>query len=113
MKKPLFFFALLIPVCFAFTAPQNNRTGGGCPPPANVALTAQFGGAASFDWDDCGCDSEYRVYFVRNGQAGPEFSTWNSAITITGLPAGTYQFCFYTVCGGETSAIIVEEVVML
>ena len=109
----MFFFALLIPVCFAFTAPKNNRAGGGCPPPANVALTAQFGGAATFDWDDCGCDGTYHVYFVRNGQASPEFVTGVSGITISGLTAGTYQFCFYTVCGGEPSAIIVEEVVML
>lgn len=109
----MFFFALLIPFCLAFSAPQNNRAGDGCPPPSNVSMTAQFSGVASFDWDDCGCDGEYRVYFVRNGQAGPEYSTWNSGITITGLPAGTYQFCFYTVCGGAQSAIIVEEVIIL
>lgn len=112
MRKRLFFFALLLPVCFAFTTPENDCSETGCPPPANVALTNQFGGAATFDWDDCGCGGEYHVYYTKNGQLGQEYVTGNSGITISGLLAGTYQFYFYTACGGEISAIIIEEVIM-
>ena len=111
MKKHLFFFAFLFPLCFAFTTSGNDRSEAGCPPP-NVALTNQFTGAASFDWDDCGCGGEYHVFYRTNGQTSPEYVTGNSEITISGLTTGTYQFYFYTVCGGESSSIIVEEVIM-
>lgn len=112
MRKHLFFFALLLPISFAFTTPANDRSETGCPPPTNVVLTNQSGGAASFDWDDCGCGGEYHVYYTVNGQTGPEYVTGNSEITISGLTTGIYQFYFYTTCRGESSSIIVEEVIM-
>lgn len=112
MRKHLFFFALLLPVCFAFTTPKNGRSETGCPPPANVALTAHSGVAATFDWDDCGCSGEYHVFYRINGQPGPEYVTGNSQITISGLTTGIYQFYFYTVCSGESSSIIVTEVII-
>ncbi len=109
----MFFFALFIPVFFAFSSPQNNRIDGGCPPPANVALSAQSGSSVTFDWDDCTCGGIYHVYFVRSGQYSPVFATGATSITLSGLAAGTYQFHFYTVYGGEASAIIVEEIIIL
>ncbi len=66
-----------------------------------------------FDWDDCGCDfTEYRTFWVKSGQAGAQYATTSSNYTYTGLSAGTYQFHFYTVCGGEASSIIIDEVVI-
>lgn len=111
MRKHLFFFALLLPLCFAFTTPENNRSEAGCSSP-NVTLTNQFAGSASFDWNDCGCDGEYHIFYRINGQTSPEYVTGNSEITISGLTTGTYQFYFYTICGGESSSIIVEEVII-
>lgn len=112
MRKHLFFFALLIPVCFAFATPENDHCEAGCPPPTNLALTAHPGAAVSFDWDDCGCSGEHHVFYKVNGQAGPEYVTGNSEITISGLATGIYQFYFYTICNGESSSIIVTEVIM-
>ena len=109
----MFFFALFIPVFFAFTTPQNEGMSGGCPPPANVTLIAQSSGAAVFDWDDCSCGGNYHVYFSRNGHPGSEYLTSVSGINFSGLATGTYQFYFYTECGGETSSIIVEEIIIL
>ncbi|HRI60749.1 MAG TPA: hypothetical protein PK228_13520 [Saprospiraceae bacterium] len=71
MRKHLFFFALLLPLSFAFTTPENDLSETGCPPPSNVTLTNQSGGAATFDWDGCGCIGAYLVYFTKDGQTAP------------------------------------------
>ncbi|MCB0531493.1 MAG: fibronectin type III domain-containing protein [Lewinellaceae bacterium] len=113
MKKPMFFSTGTLLLCLAISTFANSIYKDVCPPPGNVTLTAQTKTSASFDWDHCSCGTpEYHVYYVKNGQTGPQFITGNSEITITGLTAGTYQFYFYSQCGGVVSAIIVEEVIM-
>ena len=112
MKKPLFFFALLLPLCFAFTTPQNDRSDDGCRAPLHPTLTSQYGGSATFEWDDCSCGGNYHVYYTKNGQTSAEYVTGNAEITVNGLTTGTYQFHFYTECGTEVSSIIVVEIII-
>src|SRR5690606_38217555 len=99
----------LLSCSFGFSNP-NSTALASCPAPTNLTKTFQSTSSVGFDWDDCGCSpTEYRAYFVRGGQASPEYSTTDSNITFSGLSAGTYQFHFYTVCGGVVSSIIIEE----
>ena len=110
MKTTIFLLSFLLPL-FAFTSPQNESLTE-CPAPANVNIASQAETTITFDWDDCGCSpQEYRVYYVKNGQASSEYSTGSSGITITGLTGGNYDFYFYTVCGAEASSqIIIQDV---
>lgn len=112
MKIFFFVSAFLLTCATGFSSP-NPAGFSGCPALTNLSLVAQTDSSVSFDWDDCGCDlTEYRAYFVRGGQSSTEYPTTSSNITFSGLSAGTYQFCFYTVCGGVVSSIIVDEVVI-
>lgn len=108
----MFCLTLFFPLCFVFAAPQNDRLNDGCRAPSNVTLVSQYGSSVAFDWDDCGCGGTYHIYYTKNGQNGPEYTTGNSEITVNGLSTGTYQFHFYTECGTEVSSIIVVEVVL-
>ena len=81
--------------------------------PQNVAATSISGGDISFDWDDCtgGCTG-YKVKYVwqEDLYASPEFTTSNSSYSFSGLPTGTYDFYFSTVCEGTVSSFIgIEE----
>ena len=112
MKTIHFLFALVIAVSFAFTSPENPDLTE-CPAPTNITIVSQNTSSVSFDWDDCGCAlTEYRVFYVKGGQTSQEASTGSSNISFTELTmGGTYQFHFYTVCGGGVSSIIIEDVV--
>ncbi len=110
MKNHLKFLTVLLPLFFAFTNPESPETT--CPAPANVYVTATSPGSVSFDWDDCGCTGNgYKVKYLRqsDGYNSPEYSTSSSAFTFSGLQAGTYDFIFKTVCGGESSGFVIIE----
>lgn len=111
MKNFFFVSVFLATFFFGFANPANNDFTS-CPAPTNVTKVDQTSNSISFEWDDCGCvATEYRVYYVKNGQTSPEFATTDPNISIGGLSAGNYQFYFYTVCGSGNSFIIVEEVI--
>lgn len=113
MRKSLFLIAFLLPFFLNASAPANHAQATECPAPTNLTLTAQTGNSVSFDWDDCGCIMpEYHVFYTKSGQTSQEYITGASAITISGLSAGTYQFYFYTVSSTGQSSIIVEEVLL-
>lgn len=113
MKKLMYFCTGILLLCLAFSTYANSVNHDGCPPPGNIILTAKTSSSVSFDWENCSCGTPaYHIYYVKNGQMGPVYLTGNSEITITGLSAGTYQFYFSTQCDGETSAIIIEEIII-
>lgn len=112
MKTFFFLMALLLSCSFGFSS-TNTTLDSTCQPPSSLNITSQTDSSISFDWDDCGCDlTEYRVYFVRGGQASSEYPTASSNITFSGLSAGAYEFHFYTVCSGAASSIIIDEVIV-
>ncbi len=112
MKQSILFLSFLFSFFMGFTNPQPADWTT-CPEPENVHKTAQTYSTVSFDWDDCECiPTEYRVFYVVNGNASQEFATTSSDFNFTGLSAGTYDFYFYAVCGTQQSAsIIIEDVV--
>ena len=98
---------------FGFSNTTNNDITTNCPEPTNVTKVNQTDSSVTFEWDDCGCAAnEYRVFYVKDGQASQEFVATGTNITLDGLTAGNYQVHFYTVCGGMNSFIIVEEVAL-
>lgn len=110
MKKLLFFFAFLLTANFTFSTPQDVAITS-CSAPTNLTVVSQTSSSVSFDWNDCGCMlTEYRVYYTVNGQTSQEYATSSSGISFSGLSTGSYRFYFYTVCGGETSSIIIEDI---
>ncbi|HFA49277.1 MAG TPA: hypothetical protein ENJ95_09695 [Bacteroidetes bacterium] len=97
---------------FAFTtAPEKTSPVGACAAPANVVVTSNSGGSISFDWDKCEGDcTEFKTWYVSQGQARESSSGSGSTVSFSNLAAGTYDFYFTTLCGGQTSAaIIIEE----
>lgn len=112
MKTINFFFAFVLTATFASASPKHLLWTE-CLTPTNVTVTSQTDSSVTFDWDDCGCDAtEYRVFYVKSGQASQEVSTGSSNISFTGLSAGSYRFYIYTVCSGGMSSIIIEEIMM-
>ena len=112
MKKSILFLSFSFSFFMIFSNLQA-ATWTSCLQPQNVQKTAQTTSTVSFDWDDCECiPTEYRVYYVVNGNASQEFAVTSSDFTFTGLSAGTYDFYFYTVCGTQQSAaIIITDIV--
>ncbi len=110
----IFFFVSILLLSCSFGFSSSNTAGlTECPTPENVSVVSQSTNAVSFDWDDCGCAfTEYRVFFVKGGQASTEYSSTTSNISFTGLSAGMYRFYFYTVCEGGVSSIIIDDIVI-
>ncbi len=103
---------LLIPIVSGFTNLPAVETN--CPGP-QAFVTSQSTGAASFSWNAVSEASEYVVYFVRQGDnyTSSQIYTSNTSISFSGLPSGTYNFYFATVCGnGSSGIIIIEDLVM-
>ncbi len=95
----------------AFTSPEKVV----CNTPQNASTVSINQGDISFDWDDClgGC-TEFKVKYFRENDSywSSEFNTSISSYSFTGLPSGTYNFYFATVCGGQASSfIIIEETI--
>ena len=119
MKTLFFLFVFLLSTTIGFSTPDQSarrvkpEQALNCPLTTNVAITSQTSNSISFDWDDCGVSfTEYRVYYVKDGQKSREYATQDSEFFISGLSAGTYQFHFYTIYGISSSAIIIEDVIM-
>ncbi len=103
---------LLIPIVSGSTNPPIIESP--CPEP-QVNVTSQSGGSASFAWNAVNGAPEYVVFCIKQGDNYPsrEVYTYNISITLSGLPSGTYDFYFATVCGTEFSEfIIVEDLVL-
>lgn len=84
-----------------------------CTPPVNLSISAQSQNTINFDWDDSAfSDSEFAIYYTKDGQTSSIYTTNKSEISFAGLPAGTYRFYFYSVCGGTASSIIIEDVMI-
>ncbi|MEZ4926148.1 MAG: fibronectin type III domain-containing protein [Saprospiraceae bacterium] len=112
MRNSMFFFALCIPVLFAFTTAQTSSSNNACPAPENVTIVNKTSNSATFSWDDCGCGGEYHIYHTKDGITSQVYETSSPGININGLSTGTYQFYFYTECSEGTSSIIIEVVVI-
>jgi len=99
---------LLIPILSGFTNPPIVETS--CPVP-QVALTSQSTGSASFSWNAVSGASGYVVFYIRQGDnyTSQQTYTTNRTISYSGLPSGTYNFYFATVCGSENSEVIIIE----
>lgn len=99
---------LLIPVISGFAnLPAVDSI---CPGP-QASVTSQSTGSVSFAWNAVSGASDYVVYFVREGDnyTSQQIYTSNTSISFSGLPSGTYNFYFATVCGGEYSEVIIVE----
>ncbi|MBI1228019.1 MAG: hypothetical protein GC192_22495 [Bacteroidetes bacterium] len=112
MKKSMFFFAFLLTANFMFSKSQSEILTE-CSAPSNLTVVSQTSSSVSFDWDDCGCgETSYKVYYVKAGQASSPVTTPTSDITFSSLSSGTYTFYFATICGEDSSSIIVEEIII-
>ena len=111
MKKTLLILAFLLPFVSTFSSAATFSMT--CPAPSNLAHSTAPN-SVSFDWDDCGCgETEYQVYYVKNGSTSQTYATTNSDIAFANLESGSYEFYFYTVCGEAVSNIIMEDVIIL
>ena len=112
MKKSILFlsFVLTFVLC---TANTNSPDWVTCPSPSNVSKVGETSNSISFDWDDCGCASTgYEVSITRNGTETETFSASSSDFTFANLEVGSYEFRFYTDCGGVLSApVIIDDIV--
>jgi len=99
---------LLIPILSGFTNPALVKLT--CPGP-QVSVTGHSTGSASFSWNAVSGASEYVVFYIRQSDhyTSAQIHTHNTSISYSGLPAGTYNFYFATVCGSELSEIIIIE----
>lgn len=79
-----------------------------CPGP-DARITSYSLGSISFDWTDLGDGVYYKTWYYRHedGYKSQEFNTADNYFIFSGLPSGTYDFHFATVCGGELSDIII------
>lgn len=110
LMKALFFSFLIL--CFSSFKSSDAASVqySSCTAPANLSITAQSNNTISFDWEDCSSSfTEYQVFYTKEGQASAIYSTSKSEISFSGLSPGVYQFHFYTICGGASSAIIIED----
>ena len=85
-----------------------------CPAP-NVSITEQTLTSIHFAWDQVSGGAVYRVWYVRqeDNYTSSQVTTGGNSISFSGLPAGTYDFYFVTVCTGETSTnYIFEDILM-
>lgn len=105
--------SLLFSFFFVFSNPANIDTT--CPQPSNVHVTANGGGAISFDWNDCGCATGaiYKVQYVRlsDNYVSSTFPATSSDYVFSSLQSGNYEFYFWTDCGGgdASEAIVIED----
>lgn len=101
---------LFLPLAFASAnVPPEEVT---CSEPS-PSVTYLNGGDASFAWSAITGATGYNVkYSVDGYTSGVRFVT-GTTIDFTGLPAGTYDFHFQTVCSGGTSGWIITEDLIL
>lgn len=105
-------WVLLISIISGFTNPSAIEPT--CPGP-HVYVTSQSSGSVSFSWNTVSGGSEYVVFYIRqpNSYTSQQTYTYNTSITYSGLPSGTYSFYFAAVCGGELSEIIIIDDLVL
>lgn len=112
MKKSVFLIAFLFAANFMFSKSQDEAVSE-CPAVSHLTIVSQSSSSVTFDWDDCGCgDVTYKVFYVKAGQASSPIFTSTSGITFSSLSSGSYTFYFATICGEDSSSIIVEDVVI-
>ena len=105
-------WVLLISIISGFTDPPVIEST--CPGP-HVSVTSQSTGSVSFSWNAVSEGSGYVVFYIRqpDSYTSQQTYTYNTSITYSGLPSGTYSFYFATVCGGELSEIIIVDDLVL
>lgn len=103
----VFFIACGFTVYGMATAPISNCS---CPAPT-VTIVSHTSGAISFSWDFIDAATAYEVWYTRSEDSfiSQKTNTTNNSIGFSNLPSGTYVFYFTSVCGGETSAIIIAD----
>lgn len=77
------------------------------------SVTYLNGGDVSFDWSAVSGAIGYNVKYSVDGYTSEVRFVSGATIDYTGLPAGTYDFHFQTVCSGETSSWIITEDLIL
>ena len=85
-----------------------------CLPP-EVSVTNHSSGSASFAWDTVDGAIEYKIYYTRQEDVytSSPVMTGGTSFTFSNLPAGTYDFYFYTVCeGGSSSGFVIDDLMI-
>jgi|GEM_PF-1430907 fibronectin type 3 domain-containing protein len=81
------------------------------PAPTNLQITKQTSNSVSFSWDGVGDPDRFKIWYYRSegNYQSPTLITVHESISFTLLPAGTYDFYFVAIHGGEESSIIVTS----
>jgi hypothetical protein len=97
---------LFLPLAFASAnVPPEEVT---CTEPS-PSVTYLNGGDASFSWSAVSGAIGYNVRYSVDGYTSEIRFVTGTTVDYTGLPAGTYDFHFQTVCTGGTSSWIITE----
>jgi hypothetical protein len=86
-----------------------------CPKP-EASVKETFNGGVTFEWPNNGANSTSVEYVnVNNRSITGSLSTSGVQVTVTGLPAGTYEFKLRSSCGGGSYSeyIILDDVLIL
>jgi hypothetical protein len=77
-----------------------------------VSVTAQGAGYASFAVESAGSTYQYWYVNVEENANSSVYTASASNITISSLEPGTYKVYFCSVCGGQTSEYIIQEIII-
>lgn len=94
--------------------PEPEKTTVTCLPP-EASVTNHTSGTVSFSWGAVDGATAYKIYYVRQEDVytSSPVTVGGTAVTFSNLPAGTYDFHFYTVCGGSSSSdFIIDDLGM-
>jgi len=111
------FSSLLFTALLYFTPLAQSVSSPGalaCPGP-EVSIANQSASSITFSWAPVSGASQYKTWYRRHGasETSQQLGTSNTQFTYSGLPSGTYDFYFVTVCGSEMSGfIIIEDLVL-
>ncbi|MEO1261985.1 MAG: hypothetical protein AAFZ15_24490 [Bacteroidota bacterium] len=108
----LFFFLGFL--ASGFPSPSSAVTTCDCSSP-DVTKTSQTASSVTFSLSDVDGATAYKSWYSRteDGFTSQEVTTTGSSIVYSNLPAGTYVFYFVTICGGQTSGIIITDDLMM
>ena len=102
-----------LPFLFSFTT-STKVLEANCPPPVNLNVLSQSSNSISFGWNhSTSAEMEYQMYYIKDGNTSPVYSTVDSGHTFSNLSSGTYHFYFYSVCTPNATSIIIEETIFL
>ena len=108
-------FVCLIPLTDGTSATPTRPEGMLTCQSPTVSETGRGSGSVSFGWNAVSGASGYHVWYVNTitHDGSGVFSTGSTSISFTGIPPGTYDFYFETVCGEEHSEYVVAEDIII